>query len=262
MYWQHFGLKEPPFSITPDPDYIYFSKQHQHAYAELLYGIKTRKGFMSLTADIGSGKTTLYRTMLMQMGDGVKSSLVLNPSMSPVQLLQTIVEDFEIEVKRKNRKGLFDALNEFLLQTAREGAVAVLIIDEAHELKRGTLEQIRLLSNFETNKNKLLQIIMVGQPELTSLLAKPSLRQLRQRIAVAARLGPLDREDVEKYVAHRLRVAGGDGMLIFDRATLDDLYDVSGGVPRLINVVADRALLLAYLNETDQDISAMTARMA
>jgi general secretion pathway protein A len=162
MHWQHYGLREAPFSITPDPSYIFYSDIHKQVFYELLYGVKTRKGFMELIGPVGAGKTTLYRALLQTLGSEAKTALVLNPSLSPVQLLQTIVEDFEIEPDKKNRKGLFDALNSFLLKTDLEGSTAVLIIDEAQDLTARTLEQIRLLSNFETNKTKLLQIILVG----------------------------------------------------------------------------------------------------
>ena len=260
MYWKHFGLTQAPFNITPDPSYVFFSRKHKEAFHELLYGIMTRKGFMELTGSIGAGKTTLYRALLQRIDNEAKSALILNPSLSPMQLLQTIIEDFRIEVQKKNRKGLFDALNDFLLKTAQAGSTAVLIIDEAQDLKAGTLEQIRLLSNFETNRTKLLQIILVGQPELRDLLGKPSLEQLRQRITVSTRLGPLDRDEVAQYMAHRIRIAGGTDMLIFDEPAVDEIFRISGGVPRKINVLCDRALFLAYLRETGQDISALTEK--
>ena len=254
MYCTFYGLKEEPFNITPDPSYLYFSKNHQEAFFNLLYGIRSRKGFMEVTGSIGAGKTTLYRALLDRLGNEIKSALIINPSLSAIQLLQTIIEDFEIEVRRKNRKGYFDALNSFLMDLSHRGSTAVLILDEAQDLKVGTLEQIRLLSNFETNKRKLLQIILVGQPELRNLLAKPSLLQLRQRITVSTHLSALNREETEQYIAHRIRVAGGGGMLIFDSAAVDGIFQYSQGIPRLINILCDKALLMSYMNRTGQGV--------
>jgi general secretion pathway protein A len=259
MHWQHYGLREAPFSITPDPSYIFYSDIHKQVFYELLYGIKTRKGFMELTGPVGAGKTTLYRALLQTLGTEAKTALVINPSLSPIQLLQTIVEDFEITPERKNKKGLFDALNTFLLKTDQAGSTAVLIIDEAQDLTAKTLEQIRLLSNFETNKTKLLQIMLVGQPELHDLLAKKNLRQLRQRITVSANLEPLGRQEIGKYIAHRIAVAGGSGMLMFDDAAIDEIYNYSEGVPRIINVLADKVLFMSYLRESGQEISDLVA---
>lgn len=262
MYCEFYGLKEEPFSITPDPGFLFFSKKHEEAFFDLLYGIKSRRGFMEITGSIGSGKTTLYRALLEQLGDGVKSALIINPSLSPVQLLQTIMEDFKLEVKTKSRKGYFDALNNFLMDLASAGSTALLILDEAQNLKPTTLEQIRLLSNFETNKCKLLQILLVGQPELRDLLAKPSLIQIKQRIAVSTHLTSLSREETEKYVAHRINVAGGKGMLIFDKAAVDEIFHYSQGIPRLINVICDKALLIAYLKKTKRDMRSVIQEAA
>ena len=254
MYSSFYGLKEEPFSITPDPGFLFFSKKHEEAFFDLLYGIKSRRGFMEITGSIGAGKTTLYRALLEHLGDSVRSALIINPSLSPVQLLQTIMEDFKIEAKTKTRKGYFDALNAFLMELANTGSTALLILDEAQNLKPATLEQIRLLSNFETNKKKLLQIMLVGQPELRDLLAKPSLTQIKQRITVSTHLTSLDRNETELYICHRIRVAGGDGMLIFDKAAVDEVFHYSQGVPRLINVICDKALLIAYLKRTSQNM--------
>jgi len=260
MYYAFYGLKEEPFNITPDPEFLFFSKKHQEAFFGLLYGIKHRKGFMEITGSIGAGKTTLYRALLDHLGDEVQSAMIINPSLSPVQLLQTINEDFGVEVQKKNRKGYFDALNSFLMELAQRGATAVLIIDEAQNLKPNTLEQIRLLSNFETNKKKLLQIILVGQPELRDLLAKPSLAQVRQRITVSTHLAPLDRAETAQYIAHRIHVAGGEGMLIFDSAAVDEVFRYSQGIPRLINILCDKALLMAYMSTTGQEMKTLMTR--
>lgn len=256
MYCKFYGLKEEPFNITPDPAFLFFTRKHEEAFVSILNGIMRRKGFMAVTGPIGAGKTTLYRTLLDRLGNQIKSALIINPSLSPVQLLQTIIEDFEIEVRKKNRKGYFDALNRFLMEVADRGETAVLILDEAQDLKPTTLEQIRLLSNFETNKKKLLQIILVGQPELRTLLARPALAQVRQRITVSAHLASLDREETEQYIAHRIRVAGGDGMLIFDPAAIDEIVQHSQGIPRLINILCDNALLMAYMRDAGKDVQA------
>ena len=252
MYYKFYGLREEPFNITPDPAFLFHSRKHEDAFFNLLYGIKNRKGFMELTGSIGAGKTTIYRALLDQLGGEVKSALIINPSLSPLQLLMTIIEDFEIDAPKKNRKGYFDALNAFLVGVAERGSTALLILDEAQNLKPATLEQIRLLSNFETNKKKLLQILLVGQPELRQLLAKRSLAQIRQRVAVSTHLEPLDREETEQYMAHRIKVAGGKGMLIFDAPAVDEIFQYSQGIPRLINILADKALLMSYMKETGQ----------
>lgn len=260
MYLNFYRLKEHPFNITPDPDFLFYSRNHQEAFVNLLYGIRSRKGFMEVTGSIGAGKTTLYRALLSKLGklgNEVKSALILNPSLSASQLLHTILEDFEITVKNRNRKGLFDALNEFLLDLSAKGSTAVLILDEAQDLKPATLEQIRLLSNFETNKQKLLQIILVGQPELRDLLAKPSMTQIRQRITISVHLSPLNREDTGQYIAHRLRVAGAQDMLIFDSAAVDRVFQYSQGIPRMINVLCDKALLLGYMQKSGKTIADM-----
>lgn len=253
MYCKYYGLKEEPFNITPDPAFVLLTRKHEEAFISLLCGIKRRKGFMVLTGAIGAGKTTLYRMLLNRLGSEVKSALIINPSLSPTQLLQTIIEDFEIQVEKKNRKGYFDALNRFLMEVGNRGETSILILDEAQDLKPSTLEQIRLLSNFETNKKKLLQIILVGQPELRDLLAKPSMAQIRQRITVSTHLDPLNREETAKYIAHRIEVAGGRGMMIFDSATVDEIFRYSKGVPRLINILCDNALLMNHMKNTGQE---------
>ena len=245
MYESFFGLKEPPFNVTPDPRFLYLSRHHLEALSSLLYGIESRRGFIQITGEIGAGKTTLCRMLLSKL-DKVHSSLVFNPKLSEFEILQAIVEDFGIKPSGKKRKDYFDALNRFLLQELEKGMNAVLIIDEAQNLSPRALEQVRLLTNLETTREKLLQIILVGQPELRVLLARPDLVQLRQRITSRYHLTSLNREETEKYIAHRLRVAGSEGQF-FTPEALDRIFERSKGVPRLINVLADRALLAAFV---------------
>ena len=242
MYESFFGLKESPFSVTPDPRFIYLSHHHLQALSALLYGIESRRGFIEITGEIGAGKTTLCRTLLKEIQGRAHSAFIFNPKLSELELLQTIVEDFGITCSSRRRKDCFDSLNRFLLQELEKGHNAVLIIDEAQDLSPRALEQIRLLSNLETTREKLLQIILVGQPELRTLLARPDLAQLRQRITVRYHLPSLSLEETEKYVFHRLQVAGQEERL-FTPEAIEEIYERSSGIPRLINVLADRALL-------------------
>ena len=248
MYQAFFGLKEPPFNVTPDPRFIYLSRHHMEALSTLLYGIESRCGFIEISGEIGAGKTTLCRTLLKEIEGRAHSAFIFNPKLSQVEILETIVEDLGITPKGKRRKDYFDALNRFLLQELEKGMNTVLIIDEAQNLSPKALEQIRLLSNLETTREKLLQIILVGQPELRNLLARPDLVQLRQRIAIRYHLPALSREDTEKYISHRLKIAGLEER-IFTPEAVDRIYESSNGIPRLINVLADRALLGAFTKE-------------
>ncbi len=254
MYLEFYGLKEPPFSITPDPRYVFLSERHRDALAHLLYGIGKggSGGFVQLTGEVGTGKTTLCRLLLEQLPENTRVALVLNPKLSPVELLETICEELKLDIasRRGSLKGLVDTLNIYLLDAYAQGLRVVLIADEAQNLSIDALEQIRLLTNLETPTQKLLQIILLGQPELRDQLGRQELRQLAQRITARYHLTPLDRDETEAYVRHRVAVAGG-ARLPFSRLGLRALYQRSGGVPRLINIIADRALMAGYAREQD-----------
>ena len=246
MYESFFGLRESPFNVTPDPRFIYLSRHHQEALSALVYGIESRRGFLAITGEIGAGKTTLCRTLLKDIQDRTHTAFIFNPKLSEFELLQTIVEDLGVVPRGKRRKDYFDALNRFLMQELEKGVNTVVIIDEAQNLSPRALEQVRLLSNLETTREKLLQIILVGQPQLKTLLARPDLAQLYQRITVRYHLPALNREEAERYLAHRLRVAGSEE-LFFTAEAIDRIYERSNGIPRIINVLADRALLGAFV---------------
>ena len=248
MYEAYFGLKENPFTLSPDPRYLYLSPQHREAMNCLIYGIGEKKGFMVVTGGIGTGKTTLCRAFLAGLDGRTVSALIFNPALSDIELLKTINQEFGIRiVGRGTKKRHLDALNTFLMQNFAAGRNAVLMIDEAQNLSHNVLEQIRMLSNLETVREKLIQIILLGQPELRRLLALPSLRQLNERITVRYDLKPLAREDVRRYIEHRLIKAGGDkNSSSFTTGSYDLIYRLSRGIPRRINAICDRALLIAY----------------
>jgi general secretion pathway protein A len=248
MYEAYFGLKENPFTLSPDPRYLYLSPQHQEALNCLIYGIGEKKGFIVVTGGIGAGKTTLCRALLAGLDGMTASALIFNPALSDIELLKTINQEFGIRiVGRGTKKRYIDALNAFLLQNFAAGRNAVLMIDEAQNLSHSVLEQIRMLSNLETVREKLIQIILLGQPELRRLLALPSLRQLNERITVRYDLKPLARGDIQPYIKHRLVTAGVEkGSNSFTTGSYDLIYRLSRGIPRRINAICDRALLIAY----------------
>lgn len=255
MYLQFYGLKEPPFSITPDPRFVFLSERHRDALAHLLYGIGKggSGGFVQLTGEVGTGKTTLSRLLLEQLPDNTRVALVLNPKLSPVELIESVCDELKLDTAavRGSLKGLVDALNHFLLDAYAEGKRVVLIIDEAQNLSIESLEQVRLLTNLETPTQKLLQIILLGQPELRTLLDQPELRQLAQRITARYHLTPLDEDESEAFVRHRVAVAGCQ-RFPYSRLGVRALHRRAGGVPRLLNIIADRALMAGYVADESQ----------
>ncbi len=249
MYLKLFGFTEKPFHITPNPRFIFLSKNHKEAFAHLLFGIQQRVGFMSLTGEVGTGKTTVLRTLLEQLGEeDYRVALIFNPCLSALELMESIHREFGIDVdfKQANLVELFDSLNRFLLRQREAGRTVVLVIDEAQNLAPEVLEQLRLLSNLETETEKLIQMILVGQPEMDAVLQRNDLRQLRQRLVVRYQLQPMDEEDSCEYVQHRLKVAGWQAGELFSAKALKTIYRKTRGTPRLINILCDRALLVAY----------------
>jgi len=264
MYLSFFGLNEKPFAITPDPRYLYLSERHAEALAHLLYGINESGGFIQLTGEVGTGKTTVVRTLLSRVPHHADVAVILNPRVTPVEFLLTICEELGLGIADADRdsvKQMVDALNRRLLAAHAEGRRIIVIVDEAQNLSAEVLEQVRLLTNLETPTQKLLQIILIGQPELRELLDRTDLRQLAQRITGRYHLEPLSREETRGYVRHRLRVAGA-AEEIFTPSALDEVHRLASGIPRVINVTCDRALLGAYTQETRKVTSALVRRAA
>lgn len=252
MYLEYYGLTEPPFDITPNPRFLFYSAKHREAFNHLLYGIRERKGFVQMTGEVGAGKTTLCRAILEQLDDHYATALILNPVMSAGELVKAIAQEYGLPVKGKDRLDTLAVINRFLLQQVEHGKETVLIIDEAQDLTDELLEQVRLLSNLETDNRKLLQIILFGQPELRARLNNPRLRQLRQRITVRYHLSPLSRYEVLQYVQHRLHVSGGNGTPYFTRPAMWRVYHYSQGIPRLVNAVCDKALLAGFVQRRER----------
>lgn len=250
MYLDFFKLTEMPFNITPDPHYLYMSRQHREAYNHVMYGIRERKGFIQLTGEVGSGKTTLCRAVLAELGQNVQTALILNPCLTEAQLVRAILEDFGLKTAGKDMLKLIGTLNTFLLAKLEARENVALVIDESQNLSLRLMEQIRLLSNLETTHQKLIQIVLVGQPELEDKLKDVALRQLRQRITVRYHLGALDEEEVGAYIAHRLAMAGANKNVTFDSRAVHLAHRYSGGIPRLVNAVCDNALLAGYVAGT------------
>ena len=255
MYLDFFGFNEPPFSITPDPKFVFLSQKHQESLAHLVYGI-TRgggAGFVQLTGEVGTGKTTISRLLLEQIPDETNIALILNPTITPAELLENICQELKVPLRgikgKLNR--MVDKLNAFLIKSWSNGENTVVIIDEAQNLPRDTLEQLRLLTNLETDKQKLLQIVLIGQPELRATMQREDLRQLAQRVTARYHLMPLDKQETYAYLKHRINIAGGQQNIISPNIA-KTIHRLTQGIPRLINILTDRALLAAYTDDTHQ----------
>ena len=250
MYESFFALSQKPFSITANPSFLFLSERHKEALAHLIYGIKERVGFIEITGEVGTGKTTLCRALLNQLDEKTKTAFIFNSNVSEIQLMQNILEDLGIKPEKRSKGALFSELNRFLIEQLMLNNNVVVIIDEAQNLSMRLLEQVRMLSNLEAENEKLLQIVLVGQPELREKLKSPRLRQLRQRITVRYHIEALDKSEVGVYIQHRLNLAGANGSApTFDEPAIEEIYRYSGGIPRLINVVCHKALLTAFVRE-------------
>jgi general secretion pathway protein A len=250
MYSEFFGFSEKPFTITPNPQFIYLSDQHREAFAHLLYGIDSHAGFIAMTGEVGTGKTTVLRTLLTQLDpEKYRSALIFNPCLSAEQLLASICREFGVQAEERNSFGYLEALNLFLLEQHASGRTVVLVVDEAQNLAPEVLEQVRMISNLETERDKLIQIILAGQPELNEVLARHDLRQLSQRITVRCHLTPMGILDTGDYIRHRLKVSGCRIPSLFSHGAIRQIYQFSRGVPRLINVISEQALVMAWTQE-------------
>ena len=246
MYCEYFGFAKRPFELTPDPAFLYLGEAHREGLATLIYGVQSRKGFVLITGEVGTGKTTLIHALLGQLDSTAACAFIFNPRLEPLEFFHVLFNDLGIETPCRTKSEYLLELNSFLITRLEKNEPTLLIIDEAQNLSVEMLEEIRLLSNLETPTSKLIQIMLVGQPELRDLLARPELRQLRQRIALRHQLRPFDEREICDYVGERLARAGYSGRDLFKPAALKDLYNVTGGIPRLVNSVCDLALLLAY----------------
>jgi general secretion pathway protein A len=246
MYCAYYGLARPPFEMTPDPAFLYLGETHREGLATLVYGVQSGKGFVLLTGEVGTGKTTLLHALLGQLEADTASAFVFNPRLEPLDFFRVLLDEYGIEAECRTKAEYLLTLNEFLIERLGQNLKTVLIIDEAQTLSPEMLEEVRLLSNLETPTSKLLQILLVGQPELVQLLARPELRQLRQRIVLRHHLRPFDERETDAYIDERLALAGYTGKGIFERGARREIHALTGGVPRLVNVVCDGSLLLGY----------------
>ena len=249
MYNDFYGFTATPFNVTPDTRFFFPSEKHEEALNSLVFAVMERKGFVVVTGEIGSGKTTVWHAFLNKLDIGTKAALITNSHLTPKQMIIAILEEFEIPFNERWPKiKLLFALNAFLIEQISLGFNVVVVLDEAQNLNRSTLEEVRMLSNLETETEKLLQIVLMGQPELRDTLALRELEQLRQRIAVYYHISPLNKDETNRYIKHRLQVAGTNGTVIFDDSVIDLIYLTSAGIPRRINTICDRALLTGFLN--------------
>ena len=249
MYTSFFGFSCKPFQLTPDPEFLYMSRVHKRALTYLNYGITDNSGFILLTGEIGTGKTTIIRSLIKQFPQEIRTARINNTKVTSEQLIAMINEDFGLNTKDRDKTRMLSDLTDFLIQQYADGCRAMIIIDEAQNLTPDLLEEIRLLSNLETDKSKLLQIILIGQPELNLTLSRPELEQLRQRIAINAYISHLGRDETEEYIKHRLRVAGGENAVTFEEGVMTEIHNFTKGIPRLINILCEFALLAAFADE-------------
>ena len=249
IYCEHFGLIRPPFELSPDPAFLFLGEAHREGLATLLYGVQSGKGFVMLTGEVGTGKTTLLHALLAQLESDVHSAFIFNPRLEPLDFFRVLFEELEIEPPGDTKAEYLLKLNDFLIQRLRNDERTLLIIDEAQNLSAEMLEEIRLLSNLETSSSKLIQIMLVGQPELREMLRRSDLRQLKQRIALSQHLRPFNESEMREYIENRLRKAGFTGRRLFRRDALKSLYRFSGGTPRLINSLCDGAMLLGFVRQ-------------
>jgi general secretion pathway protein A len=250
MYLNYFGLNDNPFSIAPNPDYLYMSPRHKEALAHLTFGLRESGGFVMLTGEVGTGKTTVSRKLLQQLPENTQVAMILNPTLSALELLATVCDELGLnyQAEKGSLKSFTDLILSKLAANHQAGINTVLMVDEAQHLLPEVLEQLRLLTNLETNREKLLKVVLIGQPELQQLLKRNELRQLAQRITARYHLLPLTSPEVRAYIAHRLNVAGGD-ISIFSQSTLKAVHQITGGIPRVINLLCDRALTLAFTKQ-------------
>jgi general secretion pathway protein A len=250
VYLEFYGLKAAPFDITPNPHFLFHSTKHREAFNHLLYGIRERKGFVQLTGEVGAGKTTLCRALLEQLDGHYSTALILNPVLNADELMRAIATEFGLKVRGLDRSETNAAISDFLLRQTQAGKETVLIVDEAQNLTEDLLEQVRLISNIETDDRKLLQIVLMGQPELRDRLNSQKLRQLRQRITVRYHLNPLTRNEVGQYIHHRLALAGSPGVPTFTGPAIWRVFHYSKGIPRLVNALCDKALLAGFVERS------------